>query len=236
MVTTQEADKERGPQGKGPGNRLRFIRVRLIRLALGEWQVWMAVAGIAGSWAVAYTVAQTLQQQITYSGTILQVLGLGTVAVGLRKSRRLFKRPGFFSRLAEVFAKPRTANLSGDSPGLSLDVASPWIKNTLPSDATTEQRLAALEHRLDQIETFARAQEKKRTEEIADLQKNLESEATERDRETSGLRELIETAVIGGLRLEQAGLVWIAVGVVMGTAPEFIEWITHPARVLLGWH
>jgi len=218
-----------------PRRRMRIIGRRLVNLAFGEWQFWMAGIGIIAAVVVALPLAETLQQQITYSGTILQVLGLGTVAWGLQESRRLFNHPGILTKLAKVFAKPQGVTVHVEA-ALSVLDASPLTATVgLPGTPTNEQRLAALERRLDHTETSIRENEKKWEGEVTNLKERLESEETARKAELASIQKQIETAVIGGLRLEQTGLVWLAFGVVMGTAPEFIAWITRPAWVLLGW-
>src|SRR5690606_12564130 len=98
------------------------------------------------------------------------LLGVGAVAWGLRKSRKLFKREPLLSKLRRTFTPPRivTASLQ-DAVRVSAEVVGASLETVLPNDATVEQRLAALERRVDEAAAAIRQAEDRARQLVAEL-------------------------------------------------------------------
>lgn len=70
------------------------FRCRVFIAAIGDaWPAWLALGGVALAALVGWALAGAASAGVRYAGTVLQVLGLATVAAGLSQVRRLFGRP-----------------------------------------------------------------------------------------------------------------------------------------------
>ncbi len=196
---------------------------------LDAWRVWAPIIVVFIVAALASLLPGTPDDSVRYCGLALQILGIATVVNGLRDRRLLFKRPSLVDHLATWLArrprwdaKPQTISLSGTaSIGISGSAKlSVW--RGFPPDAPVEIRLAAMEAnietlRKEQAESFKELQEETRKRVEA-----LDSERQSRVAALTELRTQVDTLGAGGLHLETAGLFWLVVGVVLGTAPTEI--------------
>jgi len=57
--------------------------------------MWLAMSCVGAVLALSWLVSSTSTDAVRYAGTMLQVLGLSTVAYGLRQMRRMFDRPTY---------------------------------------------------------------------------------------------------------------------------------------------
>ena len=74
----------------------------LFAVARWIWEArrgWGTIALVAAIVFAAIPVAKSLEDGIRYAGMILQILGVVTVAIGLRDKRQTFERPG----LVQIF-------------------------------------------------------------------------------------------------------------------------------------
>jgi len=163
----------------------------------------------------------------------LQVLGLATVAVGLRETRKLFSRPtlldlakNWLTRFPAFYLRTRivtgTANLVFGS-------ASVCAHGTVTTnrDASVEERVARLERDLSQV-TLAIQETQRRIAEDAQRQTSaLQSERRERETEDARTQKLLQEAMAGGLHLEMIGVFWLFFGIILATASfEIARWFT----------
>jgi hypothetical protein len=166
--------------------------------------------------------------RIRVSGMLLQFVGLATVVVGLSESRKLFKRTPIRHavwqwiidlRYVVVPRKPVVYEINvSDTASVSFS-ASAHLR-VIRANPTIEERVAALANAVSEVE--ARQQEADR--QIQSLREhadqNFDKERRERDERDSAITKQLEEAVIGGIHLELAGLLYLFVGIMLATIPE----------------
>lgn len=77
-------------------NWLARLRAWVIRIGhwLGEpWRAWVAVVTIPGLLLLSALILHQWEQRLRITGMVLELLGVVTVAIGLRGVRQLFGRP-----------------------------------------------------------------------------------------------------------------------------------------------
>ena len=73
-----------------------MIRWRLLGITLtrGAFPAWLVVGGVAWAyvigWFVSRIVSTDAAAMVRYVGTLLQIFGVVSVAIGLRETRKLF--------------------------------------------------------------------------------------------------------------------------------------------------
>jgi len=196
---------------------------------LDAWRVWAPVIVVFVVAFIASILPGTPDDSVRYAGLALQILGIATVVNGLRDRRLLFKRPSlvdhlttWLSRRPRWDAKPQTIFLSGTaSVGISGSAKlSVW--RGIPPDTPIEARLAAMEANIETLRTEQAETSKELQEEVRKRVEAIDSERQSRVSALGELRTQVDTLGAGGLHLETAGLFWLVVGVVLGTAPAEI--------------
>jgi hypothetical protein len=183
---------------------------------------WLTLGALVA--AVAFPLAAgKSEQQIRLSGLFLQLLGVGTVAWGLRETRRLFRRPTLGELLRTWLVRfPRWRRdivLSVDPAHIAWVAGSPRVRVWFPMDpnAPPEQQLKALTsnvQHLDQRLTAAETEIETRTAQVEGAVREEQKARSLRDTELSAR---LEGAQTGGLHISLAGLVWLLAGLLMAT-------------------
>ncbi len=196
---------------------------------LDAWRVWAPIIVVVIVGALASLLPGTADDSVRYAGLALQILGIATVVHGLRDRRRLFNRPSLVDHLVTWVArrpcwgaKPQAVSLSGTATiGISGSAKLSVWRGT-PPNATIEARLAALEANIETLKAEQAETAKDIQEETRKRAEALASERQSRESAVGELRTRVDTLGVGGLHLETAGLFWLIVGVVLGTAPSEI--------------
>jgi len=186
--------------------------------------MWQCIAGLLAALLVVIAF-DCSELGFHVAAGLLQLFGVGTVALGIRQTRRQFGRPGVLAHAwewARSFPPLKTSESRG-SIATSLigvhAVASGYVWKSVPAGASTEERLAAVEENLSGLLKRFNATEKELRDAMSAQKAGLDSETaarSEADREISARLEAAET---GGLTLSLIGTVWIVVGIVLGTSP-----------------
>lgn len=215
---------------------LRLIRSWLGRAgtwALSAWLAFFAIAVVVG--AVLLSLSISTEQSLRLAGLCLQLLGIAAAAVGIRDMRRMFGKLSFLELVrrwvkAAPRLRPRSINVSlsdGITVGASLSSIELW---SCPApDAPMETRVKALESNLETLRTRLQRAEQKSSELTQSLSSQLHGEIAERKAEGQRLQGRIEAASTDGLHLAAAGAFWLAVGIILSTAPNEILAILHYA-------
>ena len=202
---------------------------RLAAVLKEAWPTWLALAGVLVTFNLGCLVSSGLANAVRYAGTTLQILGLGTVACGLEKTRSLFNRPsirasigGWFRRFAAVFKAPKSISAQGGLEAVAKVRAEGQVVRGVRPGSPLDERVKALEENLNQLrdELDKKAQEVNR--ELGGLKKDLQQESQERQAADKGVTRQIEEVAIGGIHLEIVGLVWLFLGVLGASLPEEI--------------
>ena len=206
----------------------RFIKANGVWL-LDAWRVWASFIVVFVVAVFASMLPGTGDDHVRYSGLVLQILGIATVVHGLRDRRRLFNRPSFIDHLFAWLAKrprwgakPQTISFSGTEVVTVSDTAKLSVWRGVPPDAPIDARLSALESNIETLKTEQAEMSKELQDETRKRVDALDSERRSRESADVELRTRVDTLGAGGLHLETAGLLWLIVGVVLGTVPAEI--------------
>jgi hypothetical protein len=91
---------------------------------------WGSIALVVAIVFTAMSVAKTLDDGIRFAGMILQILGVVTVAIGLRDKRQTFERPGLIQifrawvgRFPRYAPKPHVISVQGTASASAVGSA-----------------------------------------------------------------------------------------------------------------
>jgi hypothetical protein len=180
--------------------------------------------------AFGYVIWFRNEQSFRFAGAGLQLFGVSTVAWNLYKTLKLFYGAflSFISnwvRSAPPF--PRTvagagALHAGDS---SLNGRGYVWSNAGPDDPL-ETRLAALEQNQSKIHQLLYEQENSNKDRLQKIDNRITTEETTNRLEINALRDMLKITVTEGLYLSLAGVIWLAFGIVMTSAPGELACLT----------
>lgn len=218
---------------------MRAIALQLIHAVtwlprVGLWisregkDIWITLAVLAVALGAVYAFGVG-EQSIRIAGFFLELLGLAVVAIGLNDSRQLFGRPGVYTAIKNSmkrFPKPWRGThvlVVGSAGSVSGSATAAAIGNSTSRLPTTlEERVALLEEKLYLADTQINEGRRKLEEEAKKRKAAIEAEAEARDEGDRAVQKLIEEAVIGGIRLETMGVVWLAFGLTLSSLSEEI--------------
>lgn len=201
----------------------------LLALLKDAWPTGLALGGVALSFFVSWLFSVTLSAAVRHAGTMLQVLGLATVAIGLSEMRRLFGRPSlrrrvaaWFRRVIATFRTPEPITLQASGSFSAAWFGEARVVRGVPPGAPLEDRVAVLEDNLGRLRDELDAKEEKIRREMATVREGLEHESQERRVENQRMAQTVEEVAVGGLHLEFVGLIWLVLGVLGTSIPDEI--------------
>jgi hypothetical protein len=188
--------------------------------------VWLTLGALAAAMLPVWWWKSEPAFRIT--GMALQLLGLGTVTWGIRKTRELFGRPSMRRRFVEWWrGRPRRRHTISGSAGIALEHSSmtgdaeEWSQTS--RDDYMEVRLAALEVR-GRFNAFA---QKTRTE-LSKHTDDLSQETRVRSDADKAISAKLEETGVGGLDLSVMGVVWLGAGVMLSSMSlELAGWLSR---------
>lgn len=214
------------------GSQLGMNRLREWLKAIGRWLweariVWFGLLVLAIAVLVPFTLGVT-ERGFRVSGLVLQVLGIGTVAKGLRDTRSLFGHPPFTRVAKEWLARfplyGRARTIHGSAAAAAAAVLSGRLRVWMPVNPgdPLEIRVVALMRNTERLR-----------DELYHLQGEVESHRAayeealrrESDHRTEGDRRIdakLEEVHTGGVYLSLLGVVWLLVGVTFATIPDVL--------------
>lgn len=207
-----------------------IVRWQVLKKAAKDaWPAWLLIAGLLFAGFVMWLFLATPNDGVRYAGTILQALGLGTVAIGLRQTRQKFRHPAvgtkiknWFKNIASAFKAPEPITLQV-SDGVSVTTGIDAILTVEPGpDTTIEQRVVLLEQKVKALRQELNTQIKEANHTIDIIKKEMQRESEERQTADKKTNQLIEEMGVGGIHLEIVGLVWLFLGVILTSIPDEI--------------
>lgn len=165
------------------------------------------------------------EKTVRLSGVGLQLLGIAAAAFGIRDTRRMFGKPSLLQSIRSWFAaRPKrngTAHIVG-AVGLASATSFGRASGSVgtPAGAPIQQQIDALEKNLRALDGRLNTAEGAIETNQRDLDAKLASEAADRAEADRLLGLRIEAAQTDGLSLAAAGALWLAVGIVLSTAPN----------------
>ena len=214
------------------------FRWRALGVVLGEaWPAWIALGGIGSAGLIGWATSTGVSASIRYASTILQILGLLTVALGLHHMRELFGRPtvtrramNWFGRLARVFRPPEPITLQASVSGVAAVTGEARVRRSAGAGASVEQRLEVLEGNLNQLQDELDTKIGDVRSKIGQLEESLRRERDERRTADDRTSRQIEEVAIGGLHLEIVGLLWLTLGVLGASVPDEVAMLVSFIR------
>lgn len=191
---------------------------------------WLTLCVAAGALAFALRKSAT-EPEIRLTGLALQVLGIATVAWGIRETRSLFGRPDLFT-LAKKWIKrvpiygKRTVATSVNLTGVGATLhGSAIVSSTAPPNATVEERISVLEKNIQHLNKRIDETQTEMDQGFRAQSSALEEEKQNRSREDQLLSEKLEATETDGLHISAMGALWLFIGVSLSTASvELSTW------------
>jgi hypothetical protein len=214
------------------------LRWRALGVVLRDaWPVGVAILGVLVASLVGCTLSTTTSSAVRYAGTALEILGLGTVAVGLHHTRQLFGQPTvpsrvgqWFGALLRAFRRPDPTVLEIPAMDLSMVGERPRLRSGAGAGASLEERLTVLEGNLNQLQGELDADIQAVREAVRRQEEDLRREHEVRRQGDDHTMRQVEGAAIGGLHLELVGLFWLVLGLVGSNLPDEIARLIYFLR------
>lgn len=192
---------------------------------------WIALFVAVGALVFVMRKSAT-EPEIRLTGLALQVLGIATVAWGIRETRVLFGRPDFFTLAKKwlervpVYGGRVVATSISASAGGATAHGRGYISSTASRDATVEERVSVLEKNIQHLNKRIDETQIEMDQSIRAQSSALEDERKERSREDQLLGAKLEATETGGLHISAMGALWLFIGVTLSTASvELFAWL-----------
>lgn len=203
----------------------------------GGRQLWIWLVRAAIIFGIPFLVPATLlglpaglPDRMRWSGMLFQFAGLAMVVVGLNLSRQVFGRNSIWKAIIQwlgraryivVPLKPITGR--GDlRAGLAMMGDAEVTVSGRKESQNIDERVAALEAELGRLDgklTETRQEVRKLQ---SDTNDRIINEQAERQSEDQKISKRLETAAIGGIHLELAGVAYLVVGIALTSVPDEI--------------
>jgi hypothetical protein len=195
-------------------------------------------------WGIRHT-----ETSVKVSALLLELMGIGAVAIGLRDTQRQFgmEPPDLrlraavmrgWRRVARLFRRPiqRTVVLGTAEARVGAAVASGHLSvwRVDPVDASIEQRLAVLWQNVEELKGRFEFTNQRTREGLQQRDETIARERRERREETERLDRMLREYAVGGLQLEGMGLVALLVSVPVGLFSKELDASLRSAVAWLG--
>lgn len=202
--------------------------------------VWLLQARLLAFSVLVVVVAAVVpiywiqtEPSVRLAGLCLELVGLLAATLGIRDTRRMFGKPSFLA-LARSWLKripplkPKVISATGSATGsLSMTGRAHVWHAPKGENPSIEARLAAAEANLKGLYERFSTSEASIEQDIRLLRQQLKSEEIARVEANRQLHIEVESAATDGLHLAAAGVVWLAVGLILSTAPsELLAWLS----------
>jgi hypothetical protein len=194
---------------------------------MDAWPAWTALAGVIVAIVVGFGLSANTSAGVRYAGMMLQIFGLGTVAIGLSQVRRSFGRPSlvekvvaWFRQLVAAFLPPKPITGQANAGGVVTVAGEARVVVRAGPDASLDRRVTILEENLDRLRDEIDAKESKVRTELSTVKAAVEQEQRARETEARRLSSQMEELAVGGLHLELIGLAWLILGVLGTSIPD----------------
>lgn len=178
-------------------------------------------------------LAEPWEFRLRTTGGLLQLFGVLSVALGIRKLRRSFGLGPASAeilndvrawivelgrRIARVFGRGRDVTVMATGGNLQLTSSlSSRLKIGRGPNLSVEQRLEFLERGFDEIEDLTYKLQDDRQKEIDLRIAAIAAERADREKHIAEVRSQIKELAVGGLQLQISGIVGLLFGIVLAT-------------------
>ena len=200
--------------------------------AFGSWLIdakvfWLCLAVVLVAITIVCRGPLSAEPRVRLTGMVLQLLGVATVAWGVRQTRLLFGHPSLTSRARAWLARFPTRGgriyaVTG-SGGVSFGGGAVYgFGHATRPSASLEDRIGALESGIQRLDDRLIGFERRLHNEARERSTALGAERRAREMEDDRLRARLEMSATGGLQITATGVVWLLLGVFFGTASNEI--------------
>lgn len=188
--------------------------------------IWACGLGLLLASLVVWVDLGNAAIRVRVAAFLLQAMGILTVAWQVRKTREFFGRDSLVRQLRLWFVRRPTGKhhvASGAlSAGLSGVEAKGFAGRVRAVSGGIEDRVAAIERDIVRIDgrvddTLYQLDKETKAREAA-----LKREEEQRELNDQTITKRLEDAATGGLNFALVGVVWLIVGVFLGTFPDHI--------------
>jgi len=190
---------------------------------------WIMLGVLLGVPLVVWFLPGELEPRVRLAAMVLQLCGVVTVALGIRKTRRLFGEESYGERFGAWWGRrpgDRTARLMGAALHAKAGALATAVGDlgwrVAPEGARPEERLAALESNMKQSRKALEEGRQRLDEEVSKRAAAIDAESQARERGDDDVRAVIRAAAAGGLDLSAMGVLWLFAGIILGTASREI--------------
>lgn len=204
------------------------------------WLGWV-LACVAAAVGFVYLISGSpvspsglLEDQVRVTGLFLELLGIWTIANGLRDRAKHYGKSGPLAPIGDrlrtagkefasaFLGPPRTVAVGGSVAATSaFAVGLGKVHKGLPPGASMEERIARLEGRADELQEQADELERQLEEKHKEMLGALKEERQAREADTAAVRKKVAQVDTGGLHIEWMGVWWLLFGVTLATlSPE----------------
>ncbi len=186
----------------------------------------LSIAVIPITISIFYLIFYDWETKLRLSGMFLELIGLLTVALGLRDTRKLFKHPSFAERAIKWFTNfPKFKNnihivVGSASLNMRGGAVSAHVTVNSNKDITIEERLSLLEDKINTLNETQSAIASKVDDNYKKHNQDLEKEQDNRELGDNENKDLIQNASANGIVLEAIGIFWLSIGIILATASE----------------
>lgn len=206
---------------------LRFEWKLLIALIREAWPVWAGIIGIISPFLMSVVFPLEPARAVLYAGTALQLIGIGLVAIGLAKTRKLFNSPSlanrtrdWFKRLKLVMVRPEPIVVKVGGAIAVAATGSARLVVSLAPGAPLHRRITQLEKDVAELRSNLGEAEAVLRQRIDDVCDNANSGLTSAKEQIDSTKKQLEEIAVGGLHIEWVGLVWLFVGTLYTNIPD----------------
>ena len=181
--------------------------------------------------SIAYfdgSITECKEQDIRWIGLLLQLIGFVIVLRQLNSRLRLFRKPSFLLRMKKFIEKfpsrhNKIFNLSSEAVSVTLSASRPELTINLSREASVEERIDVIEHEIKDVKKHLREMEELLGRNKAENQEEFDAVHGKIEAGHKELKRLIDEAVVGGVNMEWAGIVYFMVGIVLATISSEIS-------------
>ena len=182
------------------------------------WIGWLALITPLLVFLLLLLTFTCWEPRIRLTGMLLELAGLLTVALGLRETRKLFRRQGLFAYVRNYLAAVPLPWKARPNPVVVLAGSIMAGNATLSAHATVspapgtpiEDRVARLEKETERLSVESFQIRESIKDAGREQRQAIEAEAEQRKVGDQKTGKQLEEAVAGGLHLEMIGVCWIA--------------------------
>lgn len=160
---------------------------------------------------------------------LLQLMGVGTVFVGIGQTRKRLKKPpvlrGIWDHLAGLFKEPQVTRVITGTAAIHMGGGTLTASGThAPTTRSLEDRVKRLEDELNAHVARLTELGNKIRDEASAREQAIGAEQTARTEADGELRQVLDDVQTGGVELTVAGLLWLVFGIILTSIPQWLAY------------